>query len=401
MPGHDGQMSSIHLDGGVIIGDTPVDAMSAAGVSTTGTWAAVPWRTIIATVGIVLGTYLLVQVVLITVSVITWIVIAGFFAIVLAPGVRRVQRRVGDRRGLATGIVVFSALAAVIGLLTVFFLPVKNQLIATLSDLPGTINDAAAGKGTFGKLVVKLHLNTYIQDHKDELQKAADKLSSSSFQYATAVIGGIIAFVTITVLTVLFLSQSPTIAKSTLNLVPYRRRESVRRTATDAAAAVSGYMIGNLLISLVAGTTAFICLVALGVPSPIVIALWVAFADLIPLVGATLGAAVGVLAAFLHHPTAGFIALAFFVIYQQIENSILYPAVMSRRVNVNPLVVLLSVLLGVQIFGIIGALLAVPASGAIQVAAKAIQQERHRERLVVPDSIGHRRTRRRLTRRLR
>ncbi len=379
----------------MIIGETPAEALAAAEGETRHSWAEVPWRTIIATVGVVLSAYLLIQIVLVTVTVITWIVVAGFFAIVLAPAVRQVQQRVGGRRGLATGIVVFSTLGGVIGLLTLFLLPVRTQLIAIITDLPGTISDAANGKGTVGKLVTKLHLNSYVQDHQDELKKAADRLSSSSFHLATAVVSGLIAFVTITVIAFLFLSQSPAIAKTTLGLVPNRRRDSVRRTATDAAAAVSGYMIGNLLISLVAGSTAFICLLLLGVPSPFVLALWVAFADLIPLVGATLGAAVAVLAAFLHAPTAGFISVAFFIIYQQIENSVLYPAVMSRRVKVNPLVVLLSVLLGVEIFGFIGALLAVPASGAVQVAIKAIRQERHRERLVVPDTMTIRGRRRR------
>src|SRR5690349_20890042 len=98
-------------------------------------------------------------------------------------------------------------------------------------------------------------------------------------------------------------------ALSAQGLVPHRRRASVKRIASDAAAAVSGYVIGNLLISLIAGVAAFICLLALGVPSPIVLARWLAFADLIPLVGATLGAAVCVIAAYLQSPTAGLIAL--------------------------------------------------------------------------------------------
>ncbi|MEO5899990.1 MAG: AI-2E family transporter, partial [Ilumatobacteraceae bacterium] len=174
------------------------------------------------------------------------------------------------------------------------------------------------------------------------------------------------------------------LGKATMSVIPMRRRESMRRVAVDAAHAISGYMVGNLLISLVAGSTAFVCLVALGVPAPFVLAIWVAFADLIPLVGAIIGAVVAVLAAFLHGTTAGVVAVIFFVIYQQIENSVLYPAVMARRVKVNPLVVLLSVLLGVEIFGWIGALLSVPVSGAVLVAVKAIRQERHREKIVLP-----------------
>ena len=147
-------------------------------------------------------------------------------------------------------------------------------------------------------------------------------------------------------------------------------------------------MIGNLIISVIAGVAAFGCLVALGVPSPVVLALWVAFADLIPLVGATLGAAVCVLAAYLQSPTAGLISVIFFVVYQQVENGVLYPWIMSRKVNINPLVVLLSVLLAVQLFGILGALLAVPVSGALQVIVISVRQEHHREQLVLPDDYA-------------
>ena len=120
-------------------------------------------------------------------------------------------------------------------------------------------------------------------------------------------------------------------------------------------------------------------------PNPAVFALWVAFADLIPLVGATLGAAVAVLAAYLHSPTAGAVALVFFVVYQQFENSVLQPNVMARTVKVNPLVVLLSVLAGVELFGFVGALLAIPIAGSVQVALKEIWGESRRDRLVLPE----------------
>ena len=125
----------------------------------------------------------------------------------------------------------------------------------------------------------------------------------------------------------------------------------------------------------------------LRVPSPVVLALWVAFADLIPLIGATLGAAVCVLAAFVHSPQAGIIALIFFVIYQQLENGVIYPWMMAKRLQVNPLGILLSVLLASELYGILGALLAVPVSGALQVIVSAVRQERQRERLVLPLSM--------------
>jgi predicted PurR-regulated permease PerM len=382
----DERASANGLERGVVIGaSAPVDSDPAPAVAPSRGWADVPWRTILASVGVVLATYLLIRVVLLAVDVVTWVVIAGFFAVVLAPATRAVQQRVGGRRNLATGIVVFSTLAVVFGSLTLFLLPVRTQLISIITDLPGTVNDAASGRGPVGRLVTQLHLTNLVQDHQAQLTKAADDLSSSSFHYVTAVLSGLLAFVTITVLVFLFLSQAEPMGAAALELVPHRRRESVRATAIDAARAVSGYMIGNLLISVIAGATALVCLLVLGVPSPVVLALWVAFADLIPLVGAVLGAAAAVTVAFLHSPTAGFVALAFFIVYQQIENSVIYPAVMARRVRINPLVVLLSVLVSVAVFGFVGALLAVPVSGAVQVAIKAIRAERQRERLVLPD----------------
>ena len=347
-------------------------------------WADVPWRTIVAIVAVALGTYLLVEIVLMTVQVLAWISIAAFTAVVLAPAVGWVQARVGGRRALATGIVVFTTLAAVIGVLCVFLIPVRTQLIAVITDLPGTVRDAAAGRGTFGRLVTRLHLNRYVQDHELELRRAADSLSSSSFELATTLISGLVALVTITVVAFLLLSQSTVLGKAALGVVAPRRRDSVKRVALDAGRAISSYMVGNVLISIIAGVTSFACLLVLGVPSPFVLAVWVAFVDLIPLVGAILGAVVVVGAGFLHGTTAGIVLLVFFVLYQQIENSVIYPAIMARRVRVNPLVVLLSFLLGVTIFGWIGALLAVPVSRAVLVAMKSIQLEREQERLVAP-----------------
>jgi predicted PurR-regulated permease PerM len=351
------------------------------------TWSDVPWRTIVATVGVVVATYAVLMLLLAAVRIIVWISVAGFLAIVLAPVVGRLNNRLGGRRTLATGTVVFGTLLVLAGILALFILPVKTQLVNIITDLPGTVHDAANGKGPVGNIVHKLHIESYIKSNEDDLADAADRLSGSGFEAAQAVASAAIAFVTIILLTFLFLSQSAAIGRAAINVIPYRRRAPAQRIATEAAGAVSGYVIGNLLISLIAGVTAFICLVALGVPSPVVLALFVAVADLVPLVGATIGAAVCVIAAYLHSPTAGVISIIFFVVYQQIENGVLYPWIMARKVNVNPLGILISVLLAVEVFGILGALLAVPVSGAIQVVVIAVRQERQREQLVLPDNF--------------
>jgi predicted PurR-regulated permease PerM len=381
----------LYIPGSATNGTTPVDTDAPAQTgwkrSIPSTWAEVPWRTILATVGVVLGTYVLIVVILAASRIVTWVVIAGFLAIVLSPMVSRVEQRVGGRRSMATGIVVLATLVVLLGTVALFIMPVRTQLVQIITDLPGTVHDAANGRGPMGHLVTKLHVENYIKDNEATLTRAATRLSSSSFEVAKQAASAVFAFVTILLITFFFLSQSAAIGRFALNLMPMRRRASAQRIGADAAAAVSGYVIGNLIISLIAGVAAFIWLFALGIPNPIVLALFVAVADLIPLVGATLGAAVCVIAAFLQTPTIGIVTIIFFVIYQQVENGLIYPSIMARKVKVNPLVVILSMLLAVELFGMLGALLAVPVSGALQVVASAIRQERTRDQLVLPDSV--------------
>jgi len=255
-------------------------------------------------------------------------------------------------------------------------LAVREQLASVLTDLPGTVRQAAAGRGPVGNLVERLNLEELVNEHQDSLIRAAESMERSMPDLVGRGLELLLQIITVLVMTSLMLSQSAVIGRTALSAVPDRHRPAVASVSRQAASAVSGYMIGNLFISLCAGVTALLVLVVLGVPNPVVIALWVAFADLIPLVGATLRAIVAVVAALLVSPTAGIAALVFFALYQQFENSVLQIVVMSRTVKVNPLVVLLSVLLGVELFGFAGALLAIPVAGAITVVVKEIWRHR-------------------------
>ena len=304
--------------------------------------------------------------------ILVWVVVAGFFAVVLARPVAFVQRRYRVRRGLAIGLVVGAAVALVAGLMVLFVLPVRTQLVAVISDLPGTVEQGAHGRGPIGPIVSRLHLERLVRDNQERLTATAASVQNSFPGLVRSAIETALGFLTIVVMTCLMLSQSGALSRAGLRVVPLRHRDWIANVSREAALAMSGYMIGNLIISLCAGSAAFVLLVALGVPSPVVLALWVAFADLIPLVGATLGAVVAVLAAFFVSPTAGVITIVFFALYQQFENSVLQIVVMTRTVRINSLVVLLSVLLGVELFGFVGALLAVPVAGAGSVVVKEL-----------------------------
>jgi predicted PurR-regulated permease PerM len=345
----------------------------------------VPWRTIVATIAVVLATVMGILALRELGRILGWLATAAFFAMVLTPLVDYLQRR-GIRRGLGT-VIVFSAFVVVVGGLGYIFIrPIAERAEAFVADLPSFVEDAKDGRGPVGSLVTRYRIDTYIEDNQEDLQQALQDAGASSVQLIRTVFSTVFALVTILVFAFLMILQAPQITATALRIVSPDYRDRVRRIAYDCSTAVSGYVAGNVLISVVAGVATFIVLTLLGVPYSGVLALWVAFADLIPMVGATLGAIPTIALGFLHSVPAGIFMVIFYVVYQQFENHFLQPAVMSRTVNLNPLTVLVSVLVGVELFGVIGALLAIPAAGIVQVVARDLWEEHEARR--PPSSSG-------------
>jgi predicted PurR-regulated permease PerM len=135
---------------------------------------------------------------------------------------------------------------------------------------------------------------------------------------------------------------------------------------------IGGYIAGNVVISVVAGIVSFAFLAIVGVPFPVALALWVAIADLIPLVGATLGAVPAVVVAFFDSVPTGIATLAFFALYQQIENYVIAPRVMTKAVDLSPAAVLVSALAGAALLGVPGVLMAIPAAAAMKLISNEV-----------------------------
>lgn len=344
----------------------------------------VPWRTIFAAVAVVLGTAAAVKLAIELHRVIAWVLIAAFVAVVLNPAVDFLELRARMRRGLAALLVFLVGLGLFAAMLYAFIRPVVDQAQRFADDFPTFVEDAKHGKGTIGKLVTRYKLDDWIDRNQDQLKKAAQNVGKIALENAGRAAGFMVGLVTVLVLAFLMLVEAPEMLQAGLRSLAPERRERVRRVANDAARAVTGYMFGNLLISLIAGVATYVFLLVAGVPFKEVLALWVAFADLIPLVGATLGAVVVVFVALLHSVPAGIATVIFFVVYQQFENHVLQVSVMSRTVKLNPLLVLVAVLVGVEVFGFLGALLAIPGAGVIQVVARDIWEERTGKPRIVP-----------------
>jgi predicted PurR-regulated permease PerM len=337
----------------------------------------VPVRSIAAAIGMVLGTVLAVLLVMQVRRVLVWIVIALFFAVSLYPVANWVERHVPPRRrSVATLLVFLLGLLLLGGLVTLFVVPLAREASQFAGKLPGLIQDARAGRGPVGELLDRFNVLSYVQRNEGRIREVATGLATPALHYLRAAAETVIGAVTIVVLAYLMVLEGPKAVGGGLALLPAQRAERVRRVGAACARTVTGYLSGNLLISVICGVLTYLVLLVLGVPFAGLIALFVAIADLIPLIGATLGAVVAVLVAFIHSVPAGIVTIVFFVIYQQLENHLLQPLILSRTVKLNPLTVLVSVLIAVELAGILGALLAIPVAGIIQVILRDVLDSR-------------------------
>ncbi|MBA3654524.1 MAG: AI-2E family transporter [Actinobacteria bacterium] len=348
----------------------------------------VPWRIIFGTIFAVLAVGVGMLLLMRLTRILGLVVVAGFFALILGPPVEFLESRAHIRRGLATIIVVLGGLGLVAAMLYAFIRPIVDQTAKFVDDLPGYVDDAQAGRGAIGHLVKRYNIDDYVTRNQQRLKKSLTSSGRQVPHYVGKVASGVVATLTIFVLAFLMLLQGPRIQRGALQVIePPRRRKRAAKVATDCARAVTGYMFGNLVISVIAGVVAYGWLMIIRVPFKETLGLWVAFADLIPLVGATLGAVPMVLVAFLHSVPAGIATIVFYIVYQQFENHVLQVSIMSKTVDLNPLTVLISILAGVELFGIIGALLAIPAAGVIQVIVRDIYDTR-RGRLKPEPTVG-------------
>jgi predicted PurR-regulated permease PerM len=236
---------------------------------------------------------------------------------------------------------------------------------------------------TVGWVLQKLHIGN-VQQLAHKLESLITKLGKPALGVAKTVGSGVVALGTIAVLTFFILLEAPQMFMTALRWAKPQTANRVLQSAHDVSEAVAGYMLGNLATSVIAGVVVYITLTVLGVPFAAVLAIWVGLVDFLPLVGGLLAGIPTVFVALLHSVPAGIVTLAVFLIYQQVENHVLNPVIMSRTVRLNSLWVLLAILIGADVGaiagsvlgGLVGALLAVPAASAIQVVAKDLWAHR-------------------------
>ena len=313
--------------------------------------------------------------------VISWILIALFLAVALDPFVTWIERRARVKRGAAIGVVYLILALSTAGIGALFVPKLVSEVNGFVDATPGYVHDLTHGRGRLGFLERKYQV---VEKVREQVKKGGASrilgLSGAAVAVTKGVITIIVATVTIIFLTFFMLLEGRGWVERFYSLLPDESQPRWRAIGRDIHKTVGGYVSGNLLISLIAGVSATVVLLLMGVPYAVALGLLVAVLDLIPLAGATLAGLVVVGVAFLHSVPAGIVVAVFVIVYQQLENHFLQPVIYGRTVQLSPLVVLMAVLVGAELAGILGALAAIPVAGTIQVFVRDLLAQRQKRR---------------------
>jgi predicted PurR-regulated permease PerM len=311
-------------------------------------------------------------------STLILIVVALFLAAGLNPAVSFFERR-GLRRSYAVLVVIVCVLIAVL-LFLVAIVPVITDQVKSITDQAPQWFD-------------RLQNNQTVQDLDDEydvINKARDYVTGGDFVgtlfggalgIGLAVLGALFNAFIILVLTLYFLSSLDTTKNALYRLAPASRRDRVSRLGNRIIESVGGYVSGAFIVAMCAGISSLVFLFAVGLGEyAVALAFVVALLDVIPMIGATIGAVVVILIAFAEDPKIGIACVIFYVVYQQVENYVIYPRVMSKSVDVPGAVTVIAALVGAALLGVVGALLAIPTAAAILMLTREVFVRRQDQR---------------------
>jgi predicted PurR-regulated permease PerM len=310
-------------------------------------------------------------------DVLVQVLIAAFIAVSLDPAVRWMVRH-KVKRGQAVAIIFLSVVMLLAIFLWAFLPPLVHQGASLTTDFPGYLDHLRDRSSSLRNLEDRFHLRNAVHDFA---KTVPPKLGRQALSFGQRFLGALLSALLVIVLTIYFMLDLPRLRRSLVQLFPQRHRRSVNDAVNVVIDKLGSYMIGNLIVSAIAGLATLAALLALRVPFALPLAVFVAVTDLIPMIGATLGAAVCVIVAFATGelwPTTILLTL-FFVLYQQVENYLIVPRVMRDTVRMPTLAILLAALLGGSFLGLVGALMAIPVAAAIGVILAPVMQARDDE----------------------
>ncbi|MGZ8666966.1 MAG: AI-2E family transporter [Solirubrobacterales bacterium] len=327
-------------------------------------------RSIARTVLIVVAVLLTIYVLYLLRRPLGWLVIAAFIAIAAAGPVNLLQRRV--KRGVAIAIVYIVIVLIPIGLSALLIPPIVGQVEDLANNAPEYVQDFedyVEKNETLNNLNDDYDITTKLQEEAQKLPEKIPDAAGALSDIGVGFVNSVFAALTILILSIFMVAGGPRWVSGFVEAQQPEHAERIERALRRIANAVGNYVGGALLQATIAGVISFVLLTILGAPFAGPLAVVVFFFDLIPVVGATIAAFfVGIVLVFVNFPVALIIWVVFAIVYQQFENYIIQPQIQKRATEIDPFIVLIAVLFGSTLFGIIGAVLAIPMAAVILIA---------------------------------
>ncbi len=313
-------------------------------------------------------TYGLVELIVKARSVLILIGLAMFIAAGLDPVVRWLCRH-RVPRWAAVVVVIIGVVAVIAGFLAAAVPPLAAQTTALVHQMPHYMHQLQDHNSTLGRLNTRYHIQQRITNL---ISTKGSSLVGGVLGAGALVLSAVSSMVLVLVLSVYFLASLPQTKLFAYRLVPHSRRARVILIGDEILAKVGGFMLGNILTSLIAGLGTFVWMLIFGIPYPVLLGLLVALLDLVPVIGSTVGGAVVTLVALTVSVPVAIGTLVFYIGYRLAEDYLIVPRVMGRTVQVPAIVSMVAVLVGGVLLGIVGALIAIPAAAGIRVVLNEV-----------------------------
>lgn len=305
---------------------------------------------------------------------------AFFLALALNSPVHWLSRQIpGKRRGSRTIATTLSFLVVLV-LLTGFVAsigpPLVRQTNSFIGVAPNLVRDFRDQNSQAGRLIRKYHLENEVDTLSTQLSERLKHIGGSAFSTAQRIGSSVFSMLTIWVLTFMMLIEGPKWLGFARELIPDRHHKMSDRLARDMYSVIKGFVNGQVLLAALASIMILPAVLLLHISYPVALLVIIFICGLIPMIGHTIGAIIVTTVALFHSTTSAVIILAYYILYQQVENYLIQPRVQANTTNMSPLLVFMSVVIGVSFGGLFGGLVAIPVGGCIRIVALEVLRDK-------------------------
>lgn len=299
------------------------------------------------------------------------IFISFFLALALNAPVHWISEHIPGRkrgsRSIATSISYVFVVLLLVGFLAIVGPPAVRQTASFIKELPHLVEDVQDQNSTLGRFVRENNLEGTVDKLSGELSGFAENAGSKAISSISAIGSSVFSIVTVLALTFMMLVEGPRWVASARRLLPEDRQDKTASISKDMYLVIKGYVNGQVTLAAIAAFMILPVMLILHIPYAIALTAIVFICGLIPMIGHTLGAIIVTLIALFESPLSAVIILAYYILYQQIENYVVQPRIQANSTNMSPLLVFMAVVIGVNLNGLLGGLVAIPVAGCLRI----------------------------------